>query len=121
MIALQVEGPDRLIPWVRWTARILAGAFLLFWGAFFLEHLVEWFAGAGPKPPVRVVLLQLAHFTLLAGFILAWRYELAGAIIIAAAAIVFFSQVAGDNFLMFTVPTVLPALLFAWTWWKSRP
>ena len=119
MIALEAAGPARFVPWVRWTARILAATFFLFWGAFFVEHLVEWFSRGGPKP-LRIALLQAMHFVLLAGFVLAWKYELAGALTIAVAGVAFFSQVAGPRFLMFTVPTLVPALLFAWTWWKGR-
>ena len=49
-----------------WTARLLALGLFLLWGAFFVEHVREWFLNP-PKgfPPVWVWLQMLAHLAFL--------------------------------------------------------
>ena len=34
-----------------WLGRILTVLVFLFWGAFFVEHLIEWFAHPLSNPP----------------------------------------------------------------------
>ena len=65
-------------PWreaLRWLARILAIGLFVFWGAFFLAHLQEWFFGdSGDLPPPRVWVGQFFHLLMLIGLaILVWR------------------------------------------------
>jgi len=36
---------------VRWLAQGLAVCLFLFWGAFFVEHVREWFIAPFPKHP----------------------------------------------------------------------
>ena len=105
---------------VRWTARTLGLLLLLFWGAFFVEHLVEWFSSAGPTPPMRVVWISLAHLVMLAGFLVAWKRELAGSVMIVIGALAFFSQAAGRNFPLFFGISVIPAVLYFYYWWETR-
>jgi hypothetical protein len=109
----------RLILLLRWVARVWGVCLLLIWGAFFVEHLA-WFADARHLPP-SVFLIQALHLTLLLGFILAWRYEILGGVIVLAASTAFFAFVAGPNFLTFTIVTTIPA----WIWilcglWSTR-
>jgi hypothetical protein len=104
---------------VRWVARSFGLCLLLFWGAFFVEHL-QWFAHPGQWPPAKVIVLQLVHLTLLAGLVIAWRWELIGSIIALASSIAFFSQTAGTNFLLFSSITSLPAALWLYCYWRTR-
>ena len=105
---------------VRWMARILGLLLLLLWGSFFVEHLVEWFSGAGPTPPMRVVWISIAHLVMLVGFLVAWKWELAGSAVIVIGALAFFSQTAGRSFPLFFGITVLPAVLYFYYWWGTR-
>lgn len=105
---------------VRWVARIFGLLLFVFWGSFFVEHLAEWFRGSAATPPLRVLLIQLAHLVLLVGLAIAWRWELAGSVLIILGALAFFSQAAGRNFPLFFGVTIIPAILYAFCWRKSR-
>lgn len=94
---------------LRTLARVWASAAFLVWGAFFLEHTVEWFDGGAPSPPMAVRLLQVAHLMLLTGLALGWKYELAGGLLTLVSAVVFFGSVAGSRALPFIVLTAAPA------------
>jgi hypothetical protein len=84
---------------------------LLFWGAFFIEHL-GWFMHPGSLPPPKVFLMQGLHLMMLLGFVIGWRWELAGGILILAGALPFFAFAAGERFLVFAAVTALPAALW---------
>jgi hypothetical protein len=101
----------------RWVARGLAVCLLLFWGAFFVEHLREWFIAPFPNhPPLKVCLTVALHALLLIGLILTLRWELAGSLIVLAAGGAFFFVVAGKSAPLFFGVTALPALLSLWCW-----
>jgi hypothetical protein len=108
-----------LVTILRWIARVLAVCLLLFWGAFFVEHL-SWFFGSLPRtPPFRIWVAQGLHLLMLVGFILALKWELTGSVLVAVSALLFFSQVAGKNFFIFFPVTIVPALLYLYCWLKS--
>lgn len=100
-----------------WSGRMLAVGCFAFWGAFFVEHLGEWFLHpARGLPPPWVWLLQLAHAAMLAGLIVLIRWEIAGGFLTVAAALVFFAGVAGRHlplFFGFFGVTILPVVLVA--------
>jgi len=91
----------------------------LFWGTFFVEHL-QCFANPGQWPPIKVIVLQLLHLTMLAGLLLAWRWELIGSLLVIVSALAFFSQVAGGNFVLFSSITSIPAVLWLYCYWRDR-
>jgi len=66
---------------VRWTARILSLLILLFWGYFIAAHLLG--SAAQPSRPLTSNdFIQVSMMLLwLAGLAVAWRWELAGAVI----------------------------------------
>ncbi len=96
---------------LRWTARLLGLLVFLFWGAFFVEHLA-WFAHPSKLPPAAVFFGQTLHFLMLAGLILAWKWEIPGALLVLATSFIFFYSKAGENFLLFFGITAIPAILF---------
>ena len=66
---------------VCWTGRLLALGLVLFWGAFFVEHLQQWFLHPVKGfPPVWVWLGQLAHLVILIGLMALWRWPVIGSI-----------------------------------------
>ncbi len=105
-----------LLPVVRWTARGLSVMLFLLWGAFFVEHL-EWFFNAPQRPPLSVWLLQGLHLLMLAGLLIALRWELAGSLLVVVSGALFFTQTASREALPLIVLTAIPALLFAFCWW----
>src|SRR5262249_13437045 len=102
---------------VRWVARVLAAGLFLFWGAFFLAHL-QWFADVRNLPPPWVVGLVGLHFLMLVGLVLGWRYELAGAAVVLATAIPFFT-IAGRDPVLYAGVTCLPAVLWLYCGWPA--
>jgi hypothetical protein len=109
-----------------WTGRILALGLFLLWGAFFLEHLQEWFLHPHKGfPPAPVWLAQLAHLTILVGLVALWRWQLAGSILTIVGSLCFFGglaisqAIAGRRYLMFLeflAVTIVPALLTLACW-----
>lgn len=97
---------------VRWVARLWAGALFLFWGAFFVEHLAEWFSNAAQAPPARVVALISMHGVFLVGLLIGWRWELVGGVMALIAGVSFFMQAGGANGPFFSLVSVIPAI--AW-------
>lgn len=97
---------------VRWFTRTWATALLLFWGAFFVEHTVEWFSQPQAWPPIDVIALHAAHFALLLGLIVGWRWELIGGVIVLTAAAMFFPKVGGRHTVAFLALTTPPAILW---------
>ena len=97
---------------LRWTGRILAVLLFLFWGIFFVEHLVEWFVRPWPAtPPPAVWIGQATHLALLLALLALWRWEAVGGLAVVVLGFVFFADKAGTNFPLFFAVTALPALL----------
>src|SRR5438270_13099928 len=118
MSAGTVTG-GRLVGVARWAARISAAALVLFWGAFFVEHLA-WFADPQRVPPPWVFLVVGLHFLMLAGLLAGWQWELAGATLALASSVPFFAFTAGRNFPLFTLLTAGPSLLWLYCAWHDR-
>lgn len=95
---------------IRCCSRLWAAVLFLFWGAFFAEHLGEWFLRATERPPMGVSALMGLHFLMLAGLVIGWRWELIGGVLVLGAAAAFFSQAAGPNAVPFTLVTIAPAV-----------
>jgi hypothetical protein len=104
---------------VRRLARITGVGLLLFWGAFFIEHL-SWFSDFGWPPPPGVWVLQAVHFLLLMGFIIALKWERAGSVLIIGSALLFLAPTSGKRFPLLFAITIVPALLYLFCWWNSR-
>jgi hypothetical protein len=106
---------------VCWTARILALGLFIFWGAFFLEHVEEWFMHPFQEsPPIWVWLAQFAHLAILVGLAALWRWPVGGSLLTMIASLTFFGGLAisagtaGHRYLplvAFFAITIIPALL----------
>ena len=106
---------------VRWLARALAICVFLFWGAFFIEHLREWFIKPFPNhPPLKVCVGMALHCLLLAGLLIALKWERVGSLMVILAAFVFFYQVSGSPFSLFFGLTALPPVLLLCCGWRDR-
>lgn len=105
---------------VRWVARILSAAIILFWGYFIVADLMGGDAGHGSRAlNGSDYLLLTMMVTWLVGLAIAWKWELAGgAITLAALAIA-----ATVNWRVLVFPGTLVAVaagLFLVGWWMTR-
>jgi hypothetical protein len=115
---------------VCWTGRVLALGLFLFWGAFFVEHLNEWFMfPMNGFPPVAVWLRQMAHLAILVGLVTLWRWPLTGSIVTILGSLGFFGSLAiwegtagkpNLLFLKFLAVTIIPALLTMACWFARN-
>ncbi len=109
---------------IRWIARVLGTLVFAFWGMFFVEHTIEWFIkpilNHSELPPLWVWGMQLVFFAMLIGFIIAFKFELIGAIVIILFAFIFFFSMRGHQWLLFFGITIIPALLYLYCWWMTR-
>jgi hypothetical protein len=97
--------------------RITAALLLLLWGAFFIEHTQEWFlGGVARQPPGWVLALHAAHFAMLAGLGLMWRWERTGALVFVVASAAFFGGIGVHRFPAIALINLLPVALFAIAW-----
>lgn len=100
--------------------RLLSVLLLLFWGAFFVEHLTEWFIPHGTKVPGWVWVAQGFHLLMLVGLgVMSWR-EKPGAVIMALGTVLFFSSIGLHRFPLIALLNVLPLLAFAASWATAR-
>ena len=107
-----MKTPSQAVTAVRWLARALALCVFLFWGAFFVEHLLEWFVKPFPHhPPLKVCVGMALHCLLLAGLLIALKWERVGSLIAIVAAFGFFYYISGSPISLYFGFTVLPALL----------
>jgi len=95
-----------------WAARALVMGVFLLWGAFFVEHMQEWFVVPRPQsPPFKVYVFQSLHLLLLLGLLASLRWARVGLAWVTIAACAFFLPVAGVKALGFVVLTISPVLL----------
>ena len=103
----------------RWSARLLSGLILLFWGFFLVAHLLD--DEGSPSRPLNATdyAIVASIVAALAGLALAWRWELAGAVTALLAIVV----CAALNWKVLVFPgTLIPvtAALFLAAWWISH-
>ena len=104
---------------VRWTARVLSGLIVLFFGFFLIAHLIGD-QGRPSRPMVwndYVILTTLV--IALVGLLLSWKSELAGA----AVTLIAIAICAALNWRVLVPGALIPitAVLYMISWWISRP
>ena len=107
-----------LVLLARWTARILSGLSVLFFGFFLVSHLIGD-QGRASRPLVwRDYLILTTLVVSLVGLLLAWKWEFAGA----AVALIAFLICAVLNWRVLVSPGVLipiSSVLYLISWWMS--
>lgn len=107
-----------LVMMARWSARVLSGLIVLFFGFFLVAHLVGD-QGRPSRPLVwndYVILVTLVLS--LIGLLLAWKWELAGA----AITLISIAVCAAVNWKVLVFPGALiplAALLYLLSWWLN--
>lgn len=102
----------------RWLARLSAGLLCLFWGAFFVEHLQEWFlSGNGALPPVHVWIGQLLHFVMIAGLAMVFFWPRLGSVVAIAGTVLFFAWIGVKEFPWIALLNLLPPAFASVSWW----
>ena len=102
---------------LRWIGRIFSILLLLFWGAFFLEHLIEWFLHpAEGIPPLPVWVGQTLHLLMLIGLAMMLRWEKPGALVTVIGTVGFFSSIGCRGFPYIALINLLPVGFFSGHW-----
>jgi dolichyl-phosphate-mannose--protein O-mannosyl transferase len=105
----------------KWGGRLVALLLLLFWGAFFVEHVSEWFLRPdGRYPPTRVWVSMAMHFGILAGCALMLKWDRLGTVIMLAASVAFFSLIGMRSFPYISLINLLPVAFFTLYWMARR-
>jgi len=101
-----------LIKTFLWTGRFFAALLFILWGAFFVEHLTEWFKDLGHLPPGSVLLIQFFHLLMLVGYIAVFKWKAVGSGLIIFGALLFFGSLGAKAMLTFFAVSILPAVIF---------
>lgn len=101
----------------RWLGRALAVLLFLFWGAFFVEHLSEWFLNARRgELPLWVWGSQVLHLGMLIGLLLMLRWEKLGTVVTVLATTAFFANIGVSSFPYIALLNAAPVLCVAVSW-----
>lgn len=103
-----------------WIGRITAMLLFFLWGAFFIEHLTEWFSDAGHLPPFSVFLIQFFHLMMLLGYIAVFKWRVAGSVIIIVSAFIFFASIGAKAMLSFFAISIIPAVIFLFVFYFDK-
>jgi hypothetical protein len=105
----------------KWAGRVTALLVFLFWGAFFIEHLSEWFLrGDGRYPPPRVWAGQGLHFCVLAGLAMMLKWDRLGAVVTVVSTAAFFLWIGYRGALTLPLINLIPIALFSVYWLARR-
>lgn len=100
----------------KWTGRGFAGVLFLLTGAFFVEHLNEWYLNPQHgHPPMWVTVGMILHFGMLLGLLLSLRWVCIGATLTVLATLGFMIETGlNTNFMPFIVLfNLTPVVCFA--------
>jgi hypothetical protein len=104
-----------------WVGRVTAVLLFLLWGAFFAEHLSEWFRGTGGQyPPPRIWIGQAFHFVILVGLALMVKWDRLGTIVMLAGTAGFAASVWDLDVLKIMSVNLVPVILFTVYWLARR-
>lgn len=103
-----------------WFGRITAMLLFLLWGAFFVEHLTEWFKDAGHLPPRSVFLIQFFHLLMLVGYIAVFKWKILGSSLIILGAFIFFVSLGAKAMLAFFAISIIPAVIFLFVFYFEK-
>lgn len=118
---MQAEG-DTIhtnIKIARWIGRALSAILFLLMGAFFLDH-VGLLLVLEEGDLSYLLRIQILHLALLVGYILIWRWERLGSIVIVVSALLFFFFTVGTTFWLFVFISVSPVFFFGYSWIRAR-
>jgi len=94
-----------------WLARPFALLLCLFWGAFFLEHLQEWFLNRGGVfPPSKVWIGQVLHLAMIVGLAILVFRPILGSVVTIAGTASFFAWIGVNRFPYVALLNLLPII-----------
>jgi len=89
----------------------------LFWGAFFLSHLFEWFLNTEKGlPPISVWLNMSFHLMMLFGLAMTIKWYKLGALITLIGTIAFFSSIGYRGFPYIALLNGIPLIFLCMHW-----
>ncbi|MCC6675685.1 MAG: hypothetical protein IT436_00950 [Phycisphaerales bacterium] len=96
---------------LKWLGRGLALLLVLFWGAFFIEHLNEWYRQPQGYPPPWVTIAMGFHLGMIVGLLLSLRWDRLGVLITIISTVGF--MVASGAVIPLMLINLAPAACFA--------
>jgi hypothetical protein len=104
---------------LKWLGRTAALLLVLLWGAFFVEHLREWFLSrrGQPYPPTFVWIGMVLHFFMLAALALSLRWDKLGSLLIVATTAAFFGWIRMPRPAWIALINLTP-IAFYFLYWK---
>lgn len=102
----------------KWLGRIAAALLVLFWGAFFIEHLNEWYRHAPTYPPLFVSITMGMHLGMLIGLSISVRWARLGSLLTLIATAGF--MVSAGVFLPILLVNLAPPVCFLLAWSLAR-
>jgi hypothetical protein len=104
----------------KWAGRLTALLLLVFWGAFFVEHLTEWFLrGDGRYPPAWVWRQQSFHLVMLVGLGMMLKWERLGAVVMTIGTLAFFAAIGFHTLPVIALYNLVPIACFS-VYWLAR-
>lgn len=101
----------------KWGGRAAAVLLFLFWGAFLMEHLSEWFLRSGGHyPPAWVWLQMVAHFAMVAGLAIMLKWDRLGSLVVVIATVGFFGGIGLRGFPYIALVNLIPVVLSSLRW-----
>ncbi len=95
-----------------WLGRLAAVALFLFWGAFLVAHLGEWFANEqGELPPAWVWVGTALHVAMLVGLAMLVHWSRLGALVTVVATATFFWWIEMKSFPYIALLNAVPVML----------
>ena len=104
----------------KWAGRIVALLLVLFWGAFFVEHLIEWFLRQDHLPPPFVWRAMALHAAMLVGLVVMLKWAVWGSLLTVLATSTFFASIGINHFPFVALLNALPIALLGICFALSR-
>lgn len=104
----------------KWLGRISAVLLFLFWGAFFVEHISEWFMHPEQGyPPARIWVSMFFHFVMLIGLATMVKWDKLGSIIMVIGTIAFFASIGYKGFPFIALINLISIIFYGIFWITS--
>ena len=101
----------------KWSGHTISVLLFLFWGAFFLSHLFEWFLNTEKGlPPVSVWINMSFHLMMLIGLAMTIKWDKLGVLITLIGTIAFFSSIGYRGFPYIALLNGIPLIFFGMHW-----
>ena len=101
----------------KWIGLTISVLLFLFWGAFFLSHLFEWFLNSERESPPMPIWISMAfHQVMLIGLAITIKWDKLGVLITLIGTIAFFSSIGYRGFPYIALLNGVPLIFLGMYW-----